>query len=245
MDLDFEEALNNSGTVVLQEGRDLSTMGLDMTPSPHAKNSLSVSSVQHIRTPQKSNLPPTPIVVPPTPSSGMSGPSTGRPRSPSNASSSSLERFAGVTDDDLQTKRRSLLRSPGTASSPDLATLVRKAREKSRLDGSQHQVEQNGNNPDTLQVDRLTPNAASHEDGQSRTRQRSSTTVSPRKFLSSKVSKPNLKSKSPKNTKGFTDDRSRPESPTSSEWIMPSPRPRADTLTGKVGSILFSFMKST
>ena len=69
--------------------------------------------------------PATPVIVPPTPS--PSGPVSVRPAEPS---SSTQDVFYDAEDADLQMKRRSLYRSPGTSSSPDLATLLRKAKER-------------------------------------------------------------------------------------------------------------------
>ncbi|EPQ57047.1 hypothetical protein GLOTRDRAFT_120407 [Gloeophyllum trabeum ATCC 11539] len=125
-EMDFEQALRTGGTVVLREGVDVNTLGMDATPSP--KHSVSSPQVPRI---SRSAQPATPGVIPPTPSPGgnnVAGPSSNL-RSPS-PSSSSNEHFFDVEDTDLQTKRRSIYRSPGTASSPDLATLIRKAKER-------------------------------------------------------------------------------------------------------------------
>jgi hypothetical protein len=50
-----------------------------------------------------------------------------------SASSSSNDLFYDAEDPDYQTKRRSMYRSQGTASSPDLATLVRKAKQRASI----------------------------------------------------------------------------------------------------------------
>lgn len=74
--------------------------------------------------------PNTPIVVPPTPS--PAGTSSARVISPPSPTRSSMDVFFDAEDHDIQTKRRSMYRSPGTSSSPDLATLVRKAKERGK-----------------------------------------------------------------------------------------------------------------
>ncbi|TFY78741.1 hypothetical protein EWM64_g5270, partial [Hericium alpestre] len=123
--MDFEQALRASGTVVLKEGPDISSLGRDTAPSPKPHPSpLSPAMPQ----------PSTPTVVPPTPtpatktknSSGSS--SRQQPSSPSVSSSNDV--FFDAEDTEYQTKRRSMYRSSGTASSPDLATLVRKAKQR-------------------------------------------------------------------------------------------------------------------
>ena len=143
-ELDFEEALRAGGTVLLKESLDVDALGADTTaasitltasPSPPARG-------------YRARQPATPIVVPPTPSPGNSAarPGVGPHPSPSpspgpvpppsatslaTASSSTSEVFYDAPEDtDYQTRRRSMYRSPGTASSPDLATLLRKAKER-------------------------------------------------------------------------------------------------------------------
>jgi PH/SEC7 domain-containing protein len=124
-DLDFEQALRTGGTVLLKEGVDVNSLGVDASPSPMKHNFGSPSP------PPKEfkwMQPATPVVVPPTPS--PSGPGSVRPAEPSPASSSIQDVFYNPDDADMQSKRRSLYRSPGTSSSPDLATLLRKAKER-------------------------------------------------------------------------------------------------------------------
>ncbi|KAG8710541.1 hypothetical protein FRC11_004407, partial [Ceratobasidium sp. 423] len=111
---DFEAALRNEDTVVLQEGRDIRTLG---ATDAHRNRSGSVNlsaprpSIdvigrrQTVSTPKHSAskqgpAPATPVVVPPTPTAPQ--------------------------EDD--SRRRSMYRAAGTASSPDLATLISKAR---------------------------------------------------------------------------------------------------------------------
>ncbi|CAE6531560.1 unnamed protein product [Rhizoctonia solani] len=113
---DFEAALRNEDTVVLQEGRDMRTLG-SSGDTPHRNRSGSVNlsaprpSVdaigrrQTVSTPKhsatkQSPAPATPVVVPPTP----------------------------TAPDEDDSRRRSMYRAAGTASSPDLATLISKAR---------------------------------------------------------------------------------------------------------------------
>ncbi|KZT29200.1 hypothetical protein NEOLEDRAFT_1167197 [Neolentinus lepideus HHB14362 ss-1] len=121
-EMDFEQALRGGGTVLLREGVDVNSLGMDATPSPkHASSAPKSRSATH--------QPATPGVIPPTPSPAAAEPSTSKTRSSSPASSSN-ELFFDVEESELQTKRRSIYRSPGTASSPDLATLVKKAKER-------------------------------------------------------------------------------------------------------------------
>ncbi|KAF7376130.1 Sec7-like domain belongs to guanine nucleotide exchange factors [Mycena sanguinolenta] len=101
-DLDFEAALLGDGTFQLREGLDVDKLGLD-SPSPRRT------------TP---TTPATPVVVPPTPT-GAAGPSR-RPPSP----------MSDEEDPERSAYRRSMYRAPGTASSPDLATLLRKAKDR-------------------------------------------------------------------------------------------------------------------
>ena len=126
------------GTVVLREGVDVNSLGVDASPANSKSWSSPATSTPVTRTISRVALQPsTPIVVPPTPSPAPS-PST-RLMTTNTASStigSSLRPSSPqVHDDDLedserQTNRRSLYRSPGTSSSPDLATLLRKAKER-------------------------------------------------------------------------------------------------------------------
>lgn len=107
--------------MVLQEGRDMRTLGVHDTPQGRARSG-SVASLraqpppsrtstdtisgrrQTVSTPKHAPhpAPATPVVIPPTPV---------------------------AAPDDTDARRRSMYRAAGTASSPDLATLVRKARD--------------------------------------------------------------------------------------------------------------------
>ena len=150
-DLDFEQALQAEGTFVLREGVDVNTLGVDSSPglnrsfgSPSSSSATPVNrAISRIAL-----QPSTPIVVPPTPlhnpGSSTAAPSSSR-LSASNGgggssfnlasvgpspSSSSHDLGADAEEAERQTNRRSMYRSPGTSSSPDLATLLRKAKER-------------------------------------------------------------------------------------------------------------------
>lgn len=130
-DLDFEQALRAGGTVQLKEGPDVDALGADIsfssisslsppTPSPTAHNRHTFHHQQ----------PATPTIIPATPSpTARNSPINLQTRPPSQASSTDI--YYDAEDSDFQTKRRSMYRSPGTASSPDLATLLKKAKERS------------------------------------------------------------------------------------------------------------------
>ncbi|KAH7914138.1 hypothetical protein BJ138DRAFT_1000880 [Hygrophoropsis aurantiaca] len=129
-ELDFEQALRAGGTVVLREGVDVNSLGISDSPIPSGHEFASPSpSGRENRTPRIAHQPPTPLILPPTPSP-IPGPSSAKYPATASSISSADEVFYDAEDPDMQTKRRSMYRSPGTASSPDLATLVRKAREK-------------------------------------------------------------------------------------------------------------------
>ncbi|KAI6125778.1 hypothetical protein EV401DRAFT_1855654 [Pisolithus croceorrhizus] len=140
-DLDFEQALRAGGTVTLKEGLDVNCLGVEDSPAPSSNpiNQLRHESAsptpqkEEMHTPRLPPAPATPVVVPPTPTPPPN--TTGATacisaqRAPS--SSSSNEVFYDAEDTDMQqSKRRSIYRSPGTSSSPDLATLMRKAKER-------------------------------------------------------------------------------------------------------------------
>jgi PH/SEC7 domain-containing protein len=137
-DLDFEQALRAEGTVVLREGVDVNSLGVDASPANSKGWSSPATSTPVARTISRVALQPSnPIVVPPTPSPA---PSSSTRLINTNAASSAVGSLlqpssSQAHDDDLedserQTNRRSLYRSPGTSSSPDLATLLRKAKER-------------------------------------------------------------------------------------------------------------------
>ncbi|TDL24175.1 hypothetical protein BD410DRAFT_820374 [Rickenella mellea] len=175
VDLDFEQALLAGGTVMLKEGPDLQSLGMDATPSPaHTSFFTPPTSVAQQSRRMRNPQPSTPIVVPPTPTPDTNaGAGSGvLTRSPSGSSSSN-ERFFDAESGDVQTKRRSLFRSPGSASSPDLATLVKKAKEKSLAN-----AKQSAQNGESSTSNSLSPHPQRGAES-SRTRQRSSTSVRP------------------------------------------------------------------
>ncbi|KDQ21537.1 hypothetical protein BOTBODRAFT_50158 [Botryobasidium botryosum FD-172 SS1] len=140
-DIDFEQALRMDSTVMLTEGRDVNALGAGALttppPLPSFRSDLNSSSPSsshrgpssHSRSYHKqSGHPPTPIIVPPTPDERPDH--AAAPVAPPSRCFSPFDQSYDVDDHDLQTKRRSMFRSPGTSSSPDLAALVRKARER-------------------------------------------------------------------------------------------------------------------
>ena len=102
-DLDFEQALRQEGTVTIKESVDVSLLGMEGSPNP---------SFSTPRAAQPFNA------HPPT----LSGSSKH-----GHITSSSINE---QEDAERHANRRSIYRSPGTSSSPDLATLVRKAKER-------------------------------------------------------------------------------------------------------------------
>lgn len=144
-DIDFEQALRGEGTFMLKEGLDVNALGVE-SPMPATR------AFHSPHLPPKPTQPATPIVVPPTPSP-VAGPSSSiRVVSPPSSSSpSSGDIFFDSNDVDHQVKRRSMYRSPGTSSSPDLATLLRKTKEKSGSTPSvQHKLEKRRDCPPPL-----------------------------------------------------------------------------------------------
>ena len=131
----FEQALRSGGTVMMSDQPELDS-----------------------DQPSSRRQPATPTVVPPTPTPTRSRDNTALrepPPTPSTSSSTDVFFDANVgpasplsptmpvqasddADREYATKRRSLYRSPGTASSPDLATLVRKAKQRGALLSSKH-----------------------------------------------------------------------------------------------------------
>jgi PH and SEC7 domain-containing protein len=133
-DLDFEQALKAEGTVVLREGVDVNSLGMDMSPANSKGWSSPTTNTPVARAISRVALQPsTPIVIPPTPSPGPSTRLT-TTNTVSSAVGSLLQSPSPHNDEpedpERQTNRRSLYRSPGTSSSPDLATLLRKAKER-------------------------------------------------------------------------------------------------------------------
>ncbi|KAG6837700.1 hypothetical protein H0H93_003502 [Arthromyces matolae] len=216
-DLDFEQALRAEGTVMLKEGLDMNTLGVDSAPSPANSSLTSTASSRHY-TPRKQQS-ATPTVVPPTPSPA-SAPSP-RTEGSSSHSSSSQDVFYDAeemssTNIDRQTNRRSMYRSPGTSSSPDLATLLRKAKEKGTVVGAQHKREPRRESP---------PPPLPTERPSSSGRQRSSTTVASTPSTPQSTPMPKSKFKSPKHDTG-------------SEWTLPSPRQKENGTIRKTDASL-------
>jgi len=140
---------------MLREGVDVNSLGVDSSPglnrsfgsSPNSGNGTSTTPVNRAIS-RIALQPSTPIIVPPTPLSNNPGSSTPTPSSSRlsarngagsssnlasavpSPSSSSHDLVADTEEAERQTNRRSMYRSPGTSSSPDLATLLRKAKER-------------------------------------------------------------------------------------------------------------------
>ena len=133
--MDFEQALHAEGTVRLAEGLDVNSLGMDTSPLPAPRDSISLPPPSKTRT---HRYQPTPLIVPPTP---PPGPSQSARMGAVSPASSSNDVFYDAEDTDIQTKRRSMYRSPGTSSSPDLATLLRKAKERGGTIGTQYKQE--------------------------------------------------------------------------------------------------------
>ena len=130
-DMSFEQALEAGETMVIKEGIDFDSLGEDSAP---ALKYLSSSS-SPLSPPSSSSSRPQSMLPPRAKNSITS--STLRPTTSisasTSASSSSNDLFYDAEDPDYQTKRRSMYRSQGTASSPDLATLVRKAKQRASI----------------------------------------------------------------------------------------------------------------
>jgi hypothetical protein len=130
VDMSFEQALQASGTVVIKEGIDVDTLGQDLTPTTPANVLSSSPSPTNSPRPHNMAAPPSSAQLKTSPTSPASRP----PASGStSASSSSNDLFYDAEDPEYQTRRRSMYRSQGTASSPDLATLVRKAKQRGSI----------------------------------------------------------------------------------------------------------------
>jgi hypothetical protein len=199
-ELDFEQALRTGGTVVIRESLDVNTLGRERASSPPEKDQRTIRAAQQ---------PPTPIIVPPTPSPNPVPYSAQQ----LSSSSSSNEVFYDAEDPDMQTKRRSMYRSPGTSSSPDLATLMRKAKERGGVVPPSLAAAQKEKRPE---LPPPLPTSSSHRHPPS-TRPRSATNttspVPPRLSITAASCK---QAKPPKD----------PVSPSGSDWVMTSPRSR-------------------
>ena len=143
-DLDFEQALRAEGTVVLREGVDVNSLGVDISPSPANRSYSSMTTSPMSRSTPRPQ-PSTPSVVPPTPSPAA-GPSASK-QAGSSPASSSQDLFYDADDGERHMNRRSMYRSPGTSSSPDLATLLRKAKERGGVVGVNYKKEKRRESP--------------------------------------------------------------------------------------------------
>lgn len=132
IDMSFEQALEAGETMVIKEGIDFDSLGLGEDSAPALKY---LSSSPPLSPPSSSDS-RTQSMVPPRAKNSLAS-STPRPpasiSASTSASSSSNDLFYDAEDPDHQTKRRSMYRSQGTASSPDLATLVRKAKQRANI----------------------------------------------------------------------------------------------------------------
>ena len=130
IDMSFEQALEAGETMVIKEGIDFDSLGEDLAPSLKY-----LSSNPPLSPPSSSSSRPQ-SMLPPRAKNSITSPTPRTPASISastSASSSSNDLFYDAEDPDYQTKRRSMYRSQGTASSPDLATLVRKAKQRATI----------------------------------------------------------------------------------------------------------------
>lgn len=225
-DLDFEQALRAEGTVVLKESLDVDTLGvLDTSNSSINSSSPFSSPSPPQKTPYIGFQPATPTIVPPTPSPGSraAGPSNIYARDSSSSSSGPEIYYDAVEDTDLQTKRRSMYRSAGTASSPDLATLLRKSKRESA-------ARREGRSGDTTPLPPLTPNRRPEDTnaspGSRAGRGRSSTSSS---AASPSVASPRAPhaSKGKGKASGLLSNSGSGASNPDSSWVLASPRSMA------------------
>ncbi|KIK67463.1 hypothetical protein GYMLUDRAFT_217799 [Collybiopsis luxurians FD-317 M1] len=128
--MDFEQALQAQGTVILKEGLDINSLGVVESPPPAPLP----KSPKYKTPPSSKAQPSTPTIVPPTPTP-IPGPSSAKIPHTTVTSDDFSD------DDDTNThnvNRRSLYRGTGISSSPDLATLLRKAKERGGVISSAH-----------------------------------------------------------------------------------------------------------
>ena len=230
-DLDFEQALRAEGTVVLKESLDVDTLGVLDTSNTSLGSSLSpFASPEPL---SKTTQPATPTVVPPTPSPSSSRaavPSSSSSLAPSRDSSSSYSSreifYDAQEDTDLQTKRRSMYRSPGSASSPDLATLLRKSKNKENASGRPSNV---GTSTTALVPNRLVPTESrdASTSSSSRDRQRSVTSTV---TVGSSGSPQGTPSTKPKLKLGMG-------SSSGSDYVLTSPRSMASMRDGGISKV--------
>jgi PH and SEC7 domain-containing protein len=153
-DLDFEQALQAEGTVRISEGVDVNALGKDASLSPSSHRAfLSPASTPTTATASSFQPPATPTVVPPTPSpQGPSSAAASSSKMPTRAVSPGRhdDPFTDTEPSPDKINRRSMYRSPGTSSSPDLATLLKKAREKGTELKQSHYKEKRRESPPPL-----------------------------------------------------------------------------------------------
>lgn len=130
--------------MVLREGVDVNSLGVDISPSPANRSYSSMTTSPMSRSTPRPQ-PSTPNVVPPTPSPAA-GPSASK-QAGSSPASSSQDLFYDADDGERHMNRRSMYRSPGTSSSPDLATLLRKAKERGGVVGVNYKKEKRRESP--------------------------------------------------------------------------------------------------
>ncbi|KAI6121579.1 hypothetical protein F5141DRAFT_1186775 [Pisolithus sp. B1] len=238
-DLDFERALRAGGTVTLKEGLDVNCLGVEDSPAPSSNpinqlwhESASPTPQKEMHTPRLPPAPATPVVVPPTPTPAPNTTGAtaciGAQRAPS--SSSSNEVFYDAEDTDMQqSKRRSIYRSPGTSSSPDLATLMRKAKEQGGVVPAnlvQSQKEKRSAPPPPLpSMPSSSSSAAAVNSATLRapTRPRSSTSSAANTHAPPKLSI------TPASYRAGAKSAKDPISPSGSDWVIASPRSRTSS----------------
>ncbi|KAG8952930.1 hypothetical protein FRC04_003381 [Tulasnella sp. 424] len=201
IDMDFEQALKAGGTVVLEEGRRLESLGLTSSSSPLGNGGESSTGRSSSRPGSSSarQQPATPTIVPPTPESTLQRVSPAEKQrnaageksrlpvqseTPQSTTTTTTAAKAGgplassptiiggvpfqdSTGNEVQSKRRSLFRTSGTASSPDLAALMRKGKERGGGVGGVEQSSSNGSARTTYQQqqqyqDSATQNSSNH-----------------------------------------------------------------------------------
>ncbi|KAI6046151.1 hypothetical protein EDC04DRAFT_2865015 [Pisolithus marmoratus] len=241
-DLDFEQALRTDGTVTLKEGLDVNCLGVEDSPAPSsASNPITINPPGHesasptpqkeMHTPLVRQAPATPVIVPPTPSPApVAGTTSATSAQRAPSSSSSNEVFYDAEDTDMQqSKRRSIYRSPGTSSSPDLATLMRKAKERGGVVPThlvQSQKEKRSEPPPPLPSaarSSSSTTAVSSATLRAPTRPRSSTSSAANTHVPPKLSI------TPAPYKASAKSAKDPISPSGSDWVIASPRSRTSS----------------
>lgn len=193
-----------------------------MSPSP--MNRSFTSPAASSRSTPRNIQPSTPTVVPPTPTP-LAGPSSAKIPSPSPASSFNDLFYEPAEDTERQNNRRSMYRSPGTSSSPDLATLLRKAKERGGVVGAHHKEKRRESPP---------PLPSGYDRPTTGNRQRSSTSVSPNPMTNASPQTTPLPRVKTRTNRGQLGQ----DSP---DWILTSPRDTKVNGSSKVSGPI-SFM---